>query len=77
MGYAPMEGPVYKRASLLEQGYFVGVQYPSILIQRKRDKKVIVCSSKKVVVYESAYTIPLDQTVEEGMLAKDVRNAAI
>ena len=77
MNYAPMEGPVHKRAALLEQGYFVGVQYPSVLIQRKKDKKVIACSSKKVVVYESAYTISLDQMVEKGMLAKDVRNAAV
>ena len=75
--YAPMEGPVHKRAALLEQGYFVGMQYPSVLIQRKKDEKVIICSSKKVVVYESAYTIALDQMVDKGVIAKDVRHAAI
>lgn len=75
--YAPMDGPIHKRASLMKEGWFVGMQYPSALIMRKEDNKVIICSTKKIVVYESAYTIALDQMVETGAIAEEVRNAAV
>jgi len=57
--YAPMEGPIHKRAARTEEGYFVGVQHPMVLILRKHDFKLISCSRKKVLVYESIYTLPL------------------
>jgi hypothetical protein len=60
--YAPMEGPVHKRASRTAEGYFVGVQHPMVLILRKEDMKLISCSRKKVMVYESSYTCPLALT---------------
>ncbi len=57
--YAPMDGPIHKRAARTEEGYFVGVQHPMVLILRKHDFKLISCSRKKVLVYESIYTLPL------------------
>jgi hypothetical protein len=47
------------RASRTEEGYFVGVQHPMVLILRKHDMKLISCSRKKVIVYEALYTLPL------------------
>jgi hypothetical protein len=60
--YAPMEGPVHKRASRTEEGYFVGVQHPMVLILRKKDLKLVSCSRKKYIVYEAVYTLPLSLT---------------
>jgi hypothetical protein len=57
--YAPMKGPVHKRAALTEDGYFVGVQHPMALVLRKSDMKLVSVSTKKVKVYESAYVLPL------------------
>jgi hypothetical protein len=57
--YAPMEGPVHKRAARTEEGYFVGVQNPMVLVIRKRDMELISCSRKKIIMYESLYTLPL------------------
>jgi hypothetical protein len=44
---------------MTEEGYYVGVQHPMVLIIRKRDMKLISCSKKKIAVYESAYIGPL------------------
>ncbi len=60
--YAPMEGPVHKKASRTEEGYFVGVQHPMVLILRKEDLKLISCSRKNFLVYEEVYTLPLSLT---------------
>ena len=57
--YAPMEGPVHKRGALTEEGFFVGVQHPMVLILRKRDMKLLSVSKKKFIAYESLYTSPL------------------
>ena len=57
--FAPMGGPVHKRAEMTEEGFFVGVQHPMVLIIRKSDMKLISCSEKKFIVYESSYTAPL------------------
>jgi hypothetical protein len=57
--FAPMEGPIHKRAEMTEEGYYVVVQHPMVLIIRKRDMKLISCSKKKIVVYESACIGPL------------------
>jgi hypothetical protein len=57
-----MDGPVHKRASRTEEGYVVGVQHPMVLILRKSDLKLISCSRKKIMVYESIYTLPLSLT---------------
>jgi hypothetical protein len=58
--YAPPEGPVHKRAAVTLEGFFVGVQHPMALIIRKSDMKLISVSKKKVKVYESMYTVPLN-----------------
>jgi hypothetical protein len=63
--YAPMEGPVHKRASRTEEGYFVGVQHPMVLILRKKDLKLVSCSRKKYIVYEAVYTLPLSLTASQ------------
>ena len=59
--YAPMSGPVHKRAELTCEGYYVGTQHPMALVLRKHDLKLISCSTKKISVYESPYIAPLSQ----------------
>ncbi len=49
-----------KRAPIAEQGYFLGYQWPAMLVLRISDGKVISVSRQKVRVYESAYIGPLD-----------------
>jgi hypothetical protein len=56
--YAAMDGPVHKRGALTEEGFFVGVQHPMVLILRKRDMKLLSVSKKKFIAYESLYTSP-------------------
>jgi hypothetical protein len=46
--YAPMTGPIHKRAEMTEEGFFVGVQHPMVLIIRKSDMKLISCSKKEI-----------------------------
>ena len=60
--YAPMDGPAHKRAARTEDGYFVGVQHPMVLVLRKKDFKLVSCSRKKIMVYESLYALPLSLT---------------
>ena len=57
--YAPMGGPVHKRGELTEEGFFVGVQHPMVMILRKRDMKLLSVSKKKFIAYESVYISPL------------------
>ena len=57
--FAPMEGPIHKRGELTEEGFFVGVQHPMVMILRKRDMKLISVSKKKFIAYESVYISPL------------------
>jgi hypothetical protein len=47
------------------EGFFVGVQHPMILILRKSDMKLLSCSRKKCVVYESAYICPLAHSPDD------------
>ena len=54
-----MRGPVHKRGALTEEGFFVGVQHPIVLILRKRDMKLLSVSKKKFLAYESVYISPL------------------
>jgi hypothetical protein len=63
--YAAMDGPVHKRGALTEEGFFVGVQHPMVLILRKRDMKLLSVSKKKFIVYESLYTSPLSYSSEK------------
>jgi hypothetical protein len=53
--YSPIDGAVHKRGELTEDGWFVGVQWPMVLVMRKSDMKVISVSRKKVHVYEGSY----------------------
>jgi hypothetical protein len=57
--FAPIDGPIHKRAPIMEEGWFVGRQWPFMIIKRKSDGKLLNVSDKKVRVYESMYTIPL------------------
>ena len=57
--YAPMDGPEHKRGKLTKWGWFLGIQWPFVLVETKVDNyadcKVLNVSRKKVKVYESAY----------------------
>jgi hypothetical protein len=66
--FAPIDGPIHKRAPINEEGYFLGYQWPTMLVLRKRYGKVISVSRQKVRVYESAYTGPLS----ERMIANNI-----
>jgi hypothetical protein len=53
--YEPWGGALHKRASKTEWGYFVGMQWPMVLIMRPEDWKVISVSRKKVLCHEERY----------------------
>jgi hypothetical protein len=53
--YAPANVPDHKRAPKTEWGWFVGVQWPMVLILRPFDNKVISISRKKVHCHEMMY----------------------
>jgi hypothetical protein len=53
--YEPWGGALQKRASKTEWGYFVGMQWPMVLIMRPEDWKVISVSRKKVLCHEERY----------------------
>ncbi len=63
--YSPLEGPVHKRAAQTLEGFYVGIQHPMVLVLRKEDMKLISVSKKKVKVYESMYTAPLEYSSEQ------------
>ena len=63
--FAPTGGPVHKRGALTEEGFFVGVQHPMVLILRKRDMKLLSVSKKKFLAYESVYISPLSYSSEK------------
>ena len=58
--FAPIDGPIHKRAPITEEGYYLGYQWPAMLVLRRSDGKVISVSRQKVRVYESAYIGPLN-----------------
>ena len=53
--YAPITGADHKRAKKTEWGWYVGVQWPMVLILRPEDDKVISVSRHKVHCHEEAY----------------------
>ena len=57
--YAPMEGAEHNRGKISEWGWFLGMEWPFVLVGTKvdnwKDCKVLNCSRKKVKVYEGAY----------------------
>jgi hypothetical protein len=53
--YEPHNGAEHKRAPKTLWGWFVGVQWPMVLILRPSDKKVISVSRKKVHCHELCY----------------------
>jgi hypothetical protein len=53
--YEPHGGALHKRGRKTEWGYFVGVQWPMVLILRPEDGKVISVSRKKVLCHEEIY----------------------
>jgi hypothetical protein len=68
-----MDGPVHKRGALTEEGFFVGVQHPMVLILRKRDMKLLSVSKKKFKAYESLYTSPLSYSSDKLMSGLEER----
>jgi hypothetical protein len=42
--YSDPDGPIHERAPIAEQGFFVGYQWPAVMIKRKSDGKVILVS---------------------------------
>jgi hypothetical protein len=53
--YEPYGGALHKRAPKTEWGYYVGVQWPMVLVLREADWKVISVSRKKVLCHEERY----------------------
>jgi hypothetical protein len=53
--YEPHGGALHKRGRKTEWGYFVGVQWPMVLILRPEDGKVMSVSRKKVLCHEEIY----------------------
>ncbi len=53
--YAPMGGAEHKRASKTKWGWYVGIQWPMVLILRPEDNKVISVSRKKIHCHELCY----------------------
>jgi hypothetical protein len=53
--YEPHDGAVHKRASKTEWGWFLGIQWPMVLILRPDDEKIVSVSRKKVHCHEMAY----------------------
>jgi hypothetical protein len=53
--YEPHGGALHKRGRKTEWGYFVGVQWPMVLILRPEDAKVMSVSRKKVLYHEEIY----------------------
>jgi hypothetical protein len=53
--YAPANAPDHKRAPKTEWGWFVGVQWPMVLILRPSDNKVLSISRKKFYCHELMY----------------------
>ena len=50
-----MTKPEHKRAKLVEWGWFVGIQWPMVLVVSVNDFKVRSVSRQKIRVYEGAY----------------------
>jgi hypothetical protein len=57
--YSDPNGPIHKRAPIVEKGFFVGYQWPAVLIKREADGKIILVSRQKVRVHEGIYIRPL------------------
>ena len=45
--YSDPSGPIHKRAPITERGFYVGCQWPAVLIKREKDGKIIMASRKK------------------------------
>ncbi len=53
--YEPAHDVLHKRAAKTEWGWFVGVQWPMVLILRPEDHKIFSISRKKVYCHEMMY----------------------
>ena len=65
VAFKPMKGTpghsTNKNLPTCIDGYFLGIQWPMILVLRRSDMKVVSVSRKKVVFYESMYIAdPMD-----------------
>ncbi len=55
----------------MEEGWFVGRQWPFMIIKRKSDGKLLNVSDKKVRVYESMYTVPMNDEYDPTVFPND------
>jgi len=62
--YAPIDGPIHKRAPVTLPGYFHGIQWPAVVVRRKEDMKLINVARQKIRVHEQAYCSKLNQVVD-------------
>jgi hypothetical protein len=53
--YEPAYDVLHKRAAKTEWGWFVGVQWPMVLVLRPDDHKILSISRKKVYCHELMY----------------------
>ena len=53
--YEPAYGVEHKRSAKTEWGWFVGLQWPMVLVLRPEDNKVLSISRKKVYCHELMY----------------------
>jgi hypothetical protein len=66
--YEPAHGVEHKRAAKTEWGWYVGVQWPMVLILRPFDLKILSISRKKVHCHEEMYAKYDPETMTKPMI---------
>ena len=74
VAFKPMKGTpghsTNKNRPVCIDGYFLGIQWPMILVLRRSDMKVVSVSRKKVVFYESMYIAdPMDNPLNQHLIS--------
>ena len=81
--YEPHNGAEHKRGSKTLWGWFLGIQWPMVLILRPSDNKIISVSRKKVHCHEQCYakfdpttqTRPLITFTDFSLIEEEIDNA--
>ncbi len=63
--YEPANNVDHKRAAKTEWGWYVGVQWPMVLILRPFDQKILSISRKKVHCHEEMYAKYDPETIND------------
>ena len=74
VAFKPMKGTpghsTNKNRPVCIDGYFLGIQWPMILVLRRSDMKVVSVSRKKAVFYESMYIAdPMDNPLNQHLIS--------